>query len=164
MLARVAHAVNTRRGAAVGYHGGHMNLDRVLVVLHFIGLGMGMSVGFANMVMAGVIGRAAPAEKGVLGRFPPAMSKIGVAGLALLWISGIAIVMTRYGGFAILPRTFIYKLIAVVLLTLTVAYIEVLFGRVRKGDTAALGTIQILGRLTGLFSLTAIIFAVITFS
>ena len=141
-----------------------MSLDNVLVVLHFVGLGMGMSVGFANMVMAGVIGKASPAEKGVLGRFPPAMSKIGLAGLALMWISGISIVMVRYGRFDILPRTFVYKLIAVVLLTLSVAYIELLFARVKKGDTSALATIQLLGRFTGIFSLAAIIFAVITFS
>jgi hypothetical protein len=141
-----------------------MTLDHLLVVLHFIGLGMGMSVGFANMVMAGVIGKAAPPEKAVLGRFPPAMSRIGVAGLVLMWISGIAIVMTRYGRFDILPRAFVYKMIAVVLLTLSVIYIELLFARVKKGDASALGTIQIVGRLTGLFSLAAIIFAVITFS
>ena len=141
-----------------------MSLDNVLVVIHLVGLGMGLSVGFANMVMAGVIGKAAPAEKAVLGRFPPAMSKIGVAGLVTMWVSGIAIVMTRYGGFSILPRTFIYKLTAVVLLTLSVIYIELLFARVKKGDTAALATIQVVGRLTGLFSLAAIIFAVITFS
>jgi hypothetical protein len=141
-----------------------MNLDNVLVVLHFIGLGMGMSVGFANIVMAGVIGKAAPNEKGVLGRFPAAMSKVGVAGLALMWISGISIVMTRYGRFDILPRTFIYKMIAVVLLTLSVGYIELLFARLKRGEASALGTIQVVGRLTGLFSLAAIIFAVITFS
>ena len=141
-----------------------MSIDNLLVVLHFVGLGMGMSVGFSNMVMAGVVAKAAPAEKVVLGRFPLAMSKVGVAGLALMWISGIAIVMTRYGRFDILPRTFVYKLIAVVLLTLTVAYIEVLLARVKKGDTAALATIQLLGRFTGIFSLAAIIFAVITFS
>lgn len=141
-----------------------MSLDNLLVVVHFVGLGMGLSVGFANMVMAGIIAKAAPAEKGVLGRFAPAMSKIGVTGLVLLWGSGIAIVMTRYGRFDILPRTFVYKLIAVVLLTLTVAYIEVLLARVKKGDTSALATIQVLGRFTGIFSLVAIIFAVITFS
>ena len=141
-----------------------MSLDNVLVVLHFIGLGMGMSVGFANMVMGGMIAKAAPAEKGVLGRFPPAMSKIGLAGLVLMWVSGISIVMTRYGRFDILPRTFVYKLAAVVLLTLSVAYIELLFARVKKGDTAALATIQLVGRFTGIFSLAAIVFAVITFS
>lgn len=139
-------------------------MDNFLVIVHLVGLGMGMSVGFANMVMAGVIAKAAPAEKGVLGRFPPAMSKIGVVGLALMWISGIAIVMTRYGTFQVLPQTFIYKLIAVVLLTLSVIYIELLFARVKKGDMAALATIQFVGRFTGIFSLAAVIFAVITFN
>ena len=140
-----------------------MNLDQFLVVVHFIGLSLGMSVGFANMVMAGLIAKAPPPEKGVLGRFPPAMAKLGLVGLTLLWGSGIAIVLTRYGSFAILPRTFIVKLAAVVLLTVTVLYIQVLQRRVDKGDTAAMATIQTLGRATGPMALVAIIFAVITF-
>lgn len=140
-----------------------MNLDNLLVIIHLIGLSLGMSVGFANVVMAGLIAKAAPQEKGVLGRFPPAMGRVGLIGLALLWGSGIAIVLTRYGSFAILPRTFIVKLIAVVLLTITVLYIEVLQRRADKGDTAVMGRIQALGRATGPMALIAIIFAVITF-
>src|SRR5262245_14237039 len=74
-------------------------LDSTLMVLHFLGLALGLSTGFANMVMAGLIDKAAPNEKAVLSRFPPAMARVGVIGLALLWISGISIVMTRYGTF-----------------------------------------------------------------
>jgi hypothetical protein len=140
-----------------------MNLDQFLVIVHFIGLTLGMSVGFANMVMAGLIASAAPQEKGVLGRFPPAMAKVGLVGLALLWGSGIAIVLTRYGTFAILPRTFVVKLIAVVLLTITVLYIHVQQRRLDKGDMSAAAKIQTLGRATGPMALTAIIFAVLTF-
>ncbi len=140
-----------------------MNLDNVLVVIHFIGLSLGMSVGFANVVMAGLIAKSPPQEKGVLGRFPPAMARLGLIGLALLWGSGIAIVLTRYGSFATLPRTFIVKLVAVVLLTITVLYIQVLQRRADQGDTAAMGQIQTLGRATGPMALVAIIFAVITF-
>src|SRR6185436_2535350 len=95
----------------------HM-LDQTLMVVHFLGLALGLSTGFANMVMAGLIAKAPPNEKAVLGRFPPAMSRVGSVGLALLWISGISIVMTRYGTFAILPRPFVVKLTAVVLLTI----------------------------------------------
>lgn len=138
-------------------------LDNFLVVVHFLGLAMGMSSGFANMVMAGLIAKAAPPEKAVLGRFPPAMAKIGLIGLVLLWGSGLAIVKTRYGSFEILPQTFIYKLIAVVLLTICVIYIHLLQRRVQKGDTAAMGQIQFVGRLTGPLALLAVIFAVITF-
>jgi hypothetical protein len=138
-------------------------LDQTLMVLHFLGLAMGLSTGFANMVMAGLISKAAPAEKAVLGRFPPAMSKIGVVGLTLLWISGIAIVLTRYGTFAVLPRPFIVKLSAVILLTLAVIYIHVLMPRAQRGDADAMARIQTLGKLTGPLAIIAIIFAVITF-
>jgi hypothetical protein len=140
-----------------------VNLDQLLVIVHFIGLALGFSSGFGNMVVMGLIAKAAPAEKAVLGRVPPALGRLGVIGLVLLWASGIAIVMTRYGGFAILPRPFIYKLTAVVLLTLTVAYINVLQPRAQRGDAAAMARIQTLGRLSGPLSLLAVIFAVITF-
>jgi hypothetical protein len=140
-----------------------VNFDNVLVVTHFIGLALGFTSGFTNMVLAGLIAKAAPAEKPVLARVSPAVGRLGVIGLVLLWGSGIAIVMTRYGSFAILPRTFIYKLTAVVLLTLTVAYINVLQPRAQRGDAAAMARIQTLGRLSGPLSLLAVIFAVITF-
>ena len=133
------------------------------MVLHFLGLAMGLSTGFANMVMAGLIRRAAPNEAAVLSRFPPAMSRIGVIGLTLLWGSGLAIVFTRYGTFSILPRPFIVKIAAVVLLTLAVVYINVLMPRAQRGDAAAMARIQTLGKLTAPLAIIAIIFAVITF-
>lgn len=138
-------------------------LDQFLMVVHFLGLALGLSSGFANMVMAGLIAKAAPNEKAVLARFPPAMSRVGAVGLALLWGSGLAIVFTRYGTFSILPRPFIVKFAAVVLLTLVVIYINVLQPRAQKGDAAAMARIQTLGKLTGPLALVAIIFAVITF-
>ena len=140
-----------------------MNLDNVLLMLHFLGLAMGLSTGFANMVMAGLIDQAAPAEKAVLSRFPPAMSRIGAIGLVLLWITGVSIVMTRYGTFAILPRPFVIKLAAVVLLTLAVIYINMLMPRAQRGDEGAMARIRTLGVLTGPLAIIAIIFAVITF-
>jgi hypothetical protein len=138
-------------------------LDNFLLVVHFLGLAIGLSTGFANMVMAGLIAKAAPDEQKVLSRFPPAMSRLGVIGLTLLWASGLAIVFTRYGGFAILPRPFVVKLAAVVLLTVAVIYIQVLLPRAARGDAAALARIQTLAKLTGPLALIAIIFAVITF-
>jgi hypothetical protein len=91
------------------------------------------------------------------------MGRIGLIGLVLLWASGIAIVLARYGTFAILPRPFIIKLAAVVLLTIAVLYIHLLQGRATRGDQAAMARIQVLGRATGPLALVAVIFAVITF-
>jgi hypothetical protein len=138
-------------------------LDQTLMVVHFLGLAMGLSSGFANMVMAGVMAKAAPNEKAVLARFAPAMAPIGAIGLALLWGSGLAIVFTRYGSFSILPRPFIVKIAAVVLLTLAVASIHILMPRAQRGDAAAQARIRMLGMVTGPLAIIAIIFAVITF-
>lgn len=138
-------------------------LDQTLLIVHFLGLAMGMSSGFANMVLAGLVRQAAPADRAILARVPPAMSRIGVIGLALLWVSGLALVMTRYGGFGVLPGTFHAKLTAVVLLTLVVAYINVLMPKAQRGDAAAMARIQMLGKMTGPLAILAIIFAVITF-
>ncbi len=138
-------------------------LDQTLMVVHFLGLAMGLSTGFANMVMAGLIAKAAPNDKAVLSRFAPAMSRVGVIGLAMLWASGVAIVLTRYGTFSILPRPFIAKLTAVVLLTIAVAYINLLMPKAQRGDAAAQARIQTLGKLTAPLAVIAIIFAVISF-
>jgi uncharacterized membrane protein len=138
-------------------------LDQFLMVVHFVGLALGFSVGFANVVMAGLIAKAAPNEKAVLARFPPAMGRVGVIGLAMLWTSGLAIVYTRFGTFAILPRPFLVKLTAVVLLTIIVIYIQILQRRVDQGDASLTARIQTLGRITGPLALIAVIFAVITF-
>jgi uncharacterized membrane protein len=138
-------------------------LDRTLLVVHFLGLALGLSTGFANMVMAGLIAKAAPPEKAVLGRFPPAMARVGAVGLVLLWASGIAIVQTRFGTFAMLPKPFMVKLTAVVLLTIIVGIIHVLMPRAQRGDAAATARIRLLGMMTGPLAIIAIIYAVITF-
>ena len=135
----------------------------VLLILHFLGLAMGLSVSFANMVMGGVIGRAAPAERAILGRFPSAMSVVGKIGLATLWITGMLLFKQRGTSFGAMPWQFHAKLTAVVLLTVLVIYIHTLEGRSKRGDVAAGARIPTVGKGTLLLAVTAVIFAVLTF-
>lgn len=135
----------------------------LLLVLHFLGLAMGLSVSFSNMVMAGLIGRAEPPDRAILGRFPPAMSRVGKFGIALLWITGLLMFMQRGTPFSSMPWQFHAKIAAVVLLTLLVLYITMLEGRARKGDMAAAARIANVGKVTFLLAVTAVIFAVLTF-
>jgi uncharacterized membrane protein len=115
-----------------------MNIvNEVLLFLHFLGLALGFSVSFGNMVMGSIISRATPHEKTVLSRFPPTMSQLGRIGLALLWSTGVILVYTRWNGFAAFPWQFYIKLAAVVLLTVTTEYIHRLERLVQKGDAAA---------------------------
>jgi hypothetical protein len=137
--------------------------SQIVLILHFLGLGMGLSVSFANIVMLGVMAKAAPNEKPVLARFPPVMSGVGRAGLALLWATGLTMVYTRWNGFAGMPWQFHVKLTAVVVLTITVAYITRIEGQVRRGDQAAAARLATPGKVASLCALTAVIFAVLTF-
>ena len=138
-------------------------LNEILLILHFVGLAMGLAVPFANMVLQGVAANASPPEKTVLARVPPAMSRVGDIGLTLLLVTGVTMVFTKYGGFAVMPWQFQVKMAAVVLLVALVGYIHMLMGKARKGDAAAVARIPAVGRITFLLALIAVVFAVLTF-
>ena len=138
-------------------------VNQALLMLHFVGLALGLAVSFANMVMGGLIAKAAPGEKAVLGRFPPAMSRVGRIGLGLLWVTGVSLLFTKWNGPASLPWPFAVKLSAVVLLTITVGYIYWLERRVAKGDSAAGPRIRLAGMIAMGLALVAILCAVLTF-
>jgi hypothetical protein len=140
-------------------------LNQLLLVLHFLGLGMGLSVSFSGMVMAGLISKSAPAEQPILARFPPLMSRVGDVGLVLLWVTGLTMVFTKYQGFEGLMTVwqFHVKLTAVVLLTGVVGYIHSLMRKARQGDQAAAARIPIVGRVALFLALTAVVFAVASF-
>jgi hypothetical protein len=140
-----------------------VELNQILLILHLLGMSMGLAVSFSSMVMQGLIAKASASEGSVLARFMPLMTRVGDVGLALLWTTGLAMVFTKWNGFAALPWQFHVKLTAVVILTLLVGYIHMLMPKARTGDTAAAARIPIVGRVAFLAALTAVIFAVLTF-
>jgi uncharacterized membrane protein len=139
-------------------------LNKVLLMLHFIGLAMGLAVPFANIALATLMAKAAPNEKMVLGRFPFAMSKVGKIGLTLLWVTGVTMVFTRWRGFGNLPPMFHAKLTAVILLTITIGIISMLEMKAKKGDTTAIARIQVVGKIAMALGILAVVFAVLTFN
>lgn len=140
-----------------------MDLNQLLLFLHFVGMTMGFSVSFSNMVMAGLLGSAAPQEKAVLARFPPKITRVGDVGLVLLWATGLTLVFTKYGGFGIMPWQFHVKLTAVVVLTLVVGYVHSQMRRAAAGDAAAAARIPVAGKVAFTSALTAVLFAVLSF-
>ena len=141
-------------------------MQKTLLVLHLLGLACGLAVPFSNMVMGALIEKAAPPEKPILARFPPAMMRVGDIGLVLLWITGPAMLFTKYGGFSAmrsLSWTFHVKLTAVIALTLCVGYIHSQAKRAFSGDQAALARVRNVGKIALLSALTAVVFAVLTF-
>ena len=138
-------------------------VNAAILVLHFIGLAMGLSVSIGSIVMLGVMSVSPAGERPVLARFMPAISRVGRMGLAVLWATCLILLYTKWNGFASMPWQFHAKITAVVLLTIAVTYIYALEQRATKGDAAAAASIQQVGKVTSLFALLAVIFAVLTF-
>jgi hypothetical protein len=138
-------------------------LDQALLFLHFIGLGLGMSASFGNLVMGKLIGDATPAERPVLARFPPVISRVGAGGLVLLWATGLVLTFHKWGGFASLPWQFHVKITGVVLLTLVVGVIESLHAKAKRGDAAAAARLPAIGSIATVLVLLIVLFAVLTF-
>lgn len=138
-------------------------LNQILLVLHFLGLTMGLSVSFSNMVMGGLIDKATPAERPVLGRFPFAMTRVGDIGLTLLIVSGLGLLFLKWGGLSAMPVTFHIKLALVVVLIGTVGYIHSLQKKMRNGDTSVAPRIQAFGKAAFVTALAIVVFAVLSF-
>ena len=141
-------------------------LIQILLVLHFVGLAMGLSVSFANIVMSGLIAKSAPAERGVLARFPPLMSRLGNYGLGLLWLSGLGLVQFKWGGFGnigSMPWQFHAKLTLVIILSALVGFLQAQLRRLAPGDTAGMARLQMFGKLAFVTALAIVVFAVLAF-
>ena len=138
-------------------------LNDVLLMLHFLGLAMGFSASFGNMVMMGIIAKAKPSEAMVLARFPPAISRVAEIGLALLWVTGVIMVFTRWGGPVSMPGFFWVKILAVVAMTGLVGYMHSLMGKARRGDMASARQLPTFGRIASICALLAVVFAVLAF-
>jgi hypothetical protein len=130
-------------------------MNATLLVLHFIGLAMTVGAGFAQGMVARMMPSPPNAE---LVKVLGALRNATGVGLVVLWISGPALVWSKYSGLANLSTAFSVKLAFVVLLT--IGFLIVLVEERRPGPPKLAPK---LGPLTGLLGLGAIILAVIAF-
>ena len=135
----------------------------VVLALHLIGLMMGAGGGFGSMIVMGVAAKRPPDHGVVLRTLGPTLARFAAAGLALMWLSGVALVELRFGGFSNLPPLFWVKIAFVLSLTLAAIATELTYARVQRGDVEAAKRLPLLGPVAGASSLLAVLFAVLTF-
>lgn len=138
-------------------------MREVLLVIHFVGLAMGLGTSFANMFLgiAGSKMEATEARKFQLHTL--ALSKMGQIGLVLLVVSGIFL-MTPY--WSILPSSplLIAKLALVIVLVSLVTVISLAGAKAKTGDAdAQFKKIQPIGKMTLMVALIIVILAVTFF-
>ncbi len=134
----------------------------LLKFVHFLSLAAGIGIGIANMVL-GI--RAAAAEGPVMGALRSAqgvLSKIALAAIVLLWITGFWMWQAFYGGDA--SALFTAKIAAVIVLTGLSVDLN------RRGVRAAKGGTPMdpayakrAGMIMGLMSISAVGLAILNF-
>jgi hypothetical protein len=137
-------------------------MNDFLIMLHFFGLG----AGFAGAIAGPLVGRqlaASPGDGPVLTKLQPLLARTGQIGLGLLWITGLIMMWSIYGGPGALPATFGVKIACVVAITALVATVDIQGRKARAGDEAARALMPILGAISGVLLILTVVFAVWSF-
>jgi uncharacterized membrane protein len=137
-----------------------------LLVLHFIGLALGVGTGFAQMTLGIATRDMAPPERGQFMMRAFALGKNGSIGIALLLVSGLGMMALRgfsatlqWGGGA-----FHAKLALVAVLVCVFGYLQVLVRRARKeGGGPTLAKLPRVGQAMLMLGIAIVICAAIAF-
>jgi hypothetical protein len=139
-------------------------MNEALLFLHLFGLLLGAGPGVAQNVIVRRAASAPPEQAQVLRGLGPVLANVSAVGIAILWITGLILVWSKYGGPGSLPATFWWKMLFVVILTLLAGFIHWTYAEVRRGNAAAAARLAIAGPATGISALLAVLFAVIAFN
>lgn len=141
-----------------------MNTMRnAMLIIHFIGLAMGLGTSFAFMFLGIASSKMERSEalKFTLNTF--ALSKMGHIGLGLLVISGVALMTPYWDSLTSMPLL-IVKLVLVLTLGMLIGIITSAAKKAQKDDAENhLKKIPIMGRLALLTSLVIVVLAVLIF-
>ena len=136
------------------------------LIIHFVGLALGVGTSFATLRLGLATKALPPAERGQFFTYAAALGKNGSLGLALLLASGLCMLFTRgvttvfsSGGVA-----FHIKLTLVLVLIGLLGFTQVLVKRIReKQDAKAMATVAKVGPVMLLTGLGIVVTAVLAF-
>lgn len=140
-----------------------MLITDILLALHLIGLMMGAGGGFGSMIAMREAATRTPDQAAALKSLGPALARFSMIGLVFMWATGLALVFLKYGGFGALPLLFWAKFVFITTLTLSAIAMQFAYAQVKAGNAAAAARLPVLGPISGVSSLLAVIFAVLAF-
>jgi uncharacterized membrane protein len=137
-----------------------------LLILHFIGLALGVGTGFAMLTLGLATADMPPADRGAFMRRASVITRNGAIGLTLLILSGVGLVLARgvsmvmaWGG-----PMFHIKLTLVAIMIGVFGYLQVLLRQSRSADgAAAAARIPLLSRVMLVLGVSVVVFAVLAF-
>src|SRR5262249_286733 len=135
--------------------------DQALLILHLIGLMLGVSGAFGSVIS---LASARPAQKqkgGPVRGVGPVFAHVATTGVVLLWPTGIALMVLREGPGRFAPR-FLLKMVFVLALTFVAFAMEYVYSRGRR-DPQVARLLPGLSPLASLSYIMAVIFSVLAF-
>ncbi len=138
-------------------------MREAMLIVHFIGLAMGLGTSLAFMFLGMASAKMEPVEAGKFRLNVLSLSRMGHIGLALLIISG-GYLMTPFWGMLASSPLLITKLILVLLLAVLIGVIGVYARKAKQGEPEMhLKKIEPIGKITLLITLAIVILAVYFF-
>ena len=134
-----------------------------MLIMHFIGLAMGLGTGFGFIFLGIASSKMGKDEQlsFMLNTF--ALSRMGHIGLALLIISGVVLINPYWSALGTMPAL-AAKLILILILTVLIALMAVCERKAAQGDAEThIQKLRPLGTLSDLISLAIVILSVLVF-
>lgn len=138
-------------------------MNDFILFLHFFGLMLGAAGGLGSgVLMRRALAMPADEAKVVRG-LGPLLANVAHIGVALLWVTGLILVWSKWDGFANLPQLFWVKAIFILSLTAVAVFVHITYAEIRKGNVAVASRLPKLGPMGGVSAILAVLFAVYTF-
>lgn len=134
-----------------------------MLILHFIGLAMGLGTSFAHAFLGKTVSKLEQSEAAKFRRQIEILSQMGTIGTILLLVSGIYLILPYWPAILELPLL-ILKLVLFLILVILILIINQSAKKNLKNDTESnLKRIEIMGKLTLLLGILIVIVAVFIF-
>jgi uncharacterized membrane protein len=134
----------------------------VMLILHFLGLAMGLGSSFAFMFLGIAASKMDSAEATAFRMRVFVLGRMGHIGLTLLIISGLYL-MTPFWGILGNAPLLIAKLALVLLLAAVIGIISARVRKAKQGDMSRLSGVETLGKVALLLGVTIVVLAVLVF-
>lgn len=138
-------------------------MREVMLILHFIGLTMGLGTGFAHAFLGMASAKMSAEEAKKFRLHSLALSKMGHIGITLLLISGFYMITPYWKVLSSMPLLMV-KLALVAMLIILISLIGIAGKKAKQGDAdVQLKKMELLGKLTLLVGLAIVVVAVKVF-
>jgi len=135
----------------------------VLKFLHLVGLMLGAAAGFGSMAVMMQARKAGGPPPAPLMALRPFFGKLGLAGILLLWVSGLALWGLRYD-FANLGAAYVLKLVAATALLGMILFMSRATARMARDGTPPPAWMPKLGMMSSPLTFLAVFLAVWVFA